>query len=160
MKWKLLALAACIGAVAILAYIIVTPGTVPAPIPLNDSTTANVSVTPSPVNQTLIIPPNEDMMEGIDWSAYPNLINPRINNVYLAKPNTVIDHDFIEVQICVSVTGTENKTILFRQLAGVAREARVVYGNNSDINIFGCHGNAAWLHVAMLPYSEKVYGFG
>ena len=122
-----------------------------------------LSVTPNPTsniipsiepNNTLDIPPSDFVINHINWSSYPNLQIGYVYSAYISEPTKVIPHKFIEVDILTEVKGTDNKTIIKEQLAGVAKEAKKIYGPNSSINIHGTKGGAsAWL-VSLLPYEN------
>ena len=128
----------------------------------SSSNTSNVIITPNPTsstdqNNSLIYPPNDFVINHINWSSYPNLETGYIYTVYVAEPTNVVPHKFIEVQILTEVKGIDNITEIRRQLSGVAQEARKIYGYNSDINIHGTKdGASAWI-VSMLPNDDTIY---
>ncbi|WP_174591911.1 hypothetical protein [Methanocella conradii] len=121
---------------------------------LNVNSTPTVSFTP---NDSLTFPSNDFAINNINWSSYPNLQTGYVYTVYIAGPNNVIPYKFIEVQICTEVKNTENRTIIEEQLAGVAREAKKIYGPPSSISIIGTKGGAAAWIVSLLPYEDTSY---
>jgi hypothetical protein len=123
---------------------------------------SNETISPIPStfvnpNSTLVYPNSDYAINQINWSSYPNLQTGYVYAVYIAEPTNVISHKFIEVQILTEVKGTENRTLIREQLAGVAREARILYGQNSDINIHGTKGGASTWIVSLLPYDDTIY---
>ncbi|MDI6898125.1 hypothetical protein [Methanocella conradii] len=127
----------------------------------NSSINSSITITPSLSidrnNSSLTFPPNDFAINHINWSSYPNLTTGYVYTVYIAGPNDVIPYKFIEVQICTEVKDTENRTIIEEQLAGVAKEAKKIYGPPSSINIIGTKGGVAMWFASILPYEEKVY---
>lgn len=130
---------------------------------VNNSTNFNESYHVGTSNDTqglddsLKVPPNEYVVENINWTSYPNLQKGYVLAAYIAKPNSIISHDFIEVQICSEVKNCNDKTQINKQLSGVAREARSIYGPNSGINIFGTIGGVEYYYVAIRPYEDDIY---
>jgi hypothetical protein len=134
----------------------------------NNEKNLSISITPNPIstvipsvsiepNNTLEIPPNDFVINHINWSSYPNLQSGYVYTVYIAEPTNIVPHKFIEVQILTEVKGTENRTIIREQLSGIALEARKIYGPNSDINIHGTKGGASTWIVSLLPYEDIPY---
>lgn len=130
----------------------------------SNNTSVNVSTTINPTiftsidpNSSLNFPPNDYAINHINWSQYPNLSSGYVYTVYVAGPNDVISHKFIEVQICTEIKGTEDETIIYNQLNEAAKEARKLYGSNSDINIIGTKGGVARWFAEILPYEDKIY---
>ncbi|WP_237705943.1 hypothetical protein [Methanocella conradii] len=128
----------------------------------NASITVNTTISSTPLasvdpNSSLTFPPNDFAINHINWSSYPNLQTGYVYLVCIAEPNDVIPYKFIEVQICTEVKDTENRTIIEEQLAGVAREAKKIYGPPSSINIIGTKGGVAMWFASILPYEEKVH---
>jgi hypothetical protein len=122
------------------------------------NTTINPTVLASiDPNNSLTYPSNDFVINHINWSSYPNLATGYIFKVYIANPNDIISYKFIEVQICTEITETENRTIIEEQLAGVAREAKTIYGPSSSINIIGTKGGVARWFASILPYEEVVH---
>jgi len=130
-------------------------------IPINNtnSTTIILSSVPGD-NSTLVIPSNDYVINNINWSMCPNLQVGYVYKVYIAEPNQVIDHKFIEVQIVSEITNDSNRTIVLKQMAIVARDAREIYGPNSGIDIIGNKNGVLDYLVSMLPYDDKVTGYG
>ncbi|WP_174591162.1 hypothetical protein [Methanocella conradii] len=118
------------------------------------NTTHIVSMDP---NNSLTFPPNDYAINHINWSSYPNLQTGYTYLVCIAEPTDVIPHKFIEVQICTEVKDTDDREIIEKQLAGVAIEAKRIYGPNSDINIIGTKGGVARWFASILPYEETIH---
>lgn len=128
----------------------------------NSSTILNTTIYPIPLvtvepNSSLTYPSNDFVINHINWSSYPNLATGYIYTVYIAGSNDIISHKFIEVQICTEVKDTEDRIIIEEQLAGVAREAKKIYGPNGSINIIGTKGGVARWFASILPYDETVH---
>lgn len=118
--------------------------------------TINPTVTVDP-NSSLAFPPNDIALNKINWSSYTNLKTGYVYLACIAEPTDVVHHKFIEVQICTEVVDTENEATIQEQLAGVAREAKIIYGPNSDINIIGTKGGIARWFASILPYDDKIH---
>jgi|SRR5271157_720157 len=136
---------------------------------LNDITTiqdnsTKIKPTQSPIvdfngnlNGNLNIPQNDYVINHINWTDYPSLQTGYIYKVYVSEPTYVVPHKFIEVQIQTEVMNVDNKTEIYKEIDGVAREARNIYGPNSGINIIGTKGGIAYYFSSMLPYDDKIY---
>jgi hypothetical protein len=131
----------------------------------NDNVSTIISINPIPspssviidYNNTLNIPPNDYVINHINWSLYPNL---ETGYVYLAEiqgPNDYINHKFIVVQILTEIKDTNDNALIDEQLIGVAHEARNIYGPNSGIHIISTKDGVAHLSVSMLPYNDTTY---
>src|SRR5271157_1380809 len=129
--------------------------------PIDNTNSTPIISSPIPSdNGTLIIPSNDYVINNINWSMCPNLQVGYVYKVYIAEPNQVIDHKFIEVQIVSEITNDSNRTIVLKQMAIVARDAREIYGPNSGIDIIGNKNGVLDYLVSMLPYDDKVTGYG
>lgn len=131
---------------------------------LNNSSSTSLNTTINPTilasvdpNSSLTYPPNDFAVNHINWSSYPNLQTGYVYLVCISEPTDVIPHKFIEVQICTEVKDTEDRIIIEEQLAGVAREAKKIYGPNGSINIIGTKGGVARWFASILPYDETVH---
>jgi hypothetical protein len=128
----------------------------------NSPTIQNITITPTVLvsinpNNSLTYPPNDFAVNHINWSSYPNLQTGYVYLVCISEPTDVIPYKFIEVQICTEVKDTENRTIIEEQLGEVAKEARMIYGPSSSINIIGTKGGVARWFASILPYEEVVH---
>jgi len=128
---------------------------------LNTNSSSNIAnISPTPIidfNKSLIIPPNDYVINHINWSSNPNLETGYIYLAQVCEPNDIVPHKFIAIQILTEVKGTNDKTIIKEQLGNVAIEARRLYGPNSAICILGTdHGVVAWT-VTMRVYDDKIY---
>ncbi|WP_174591163.1 hypothetical protein [Methanocella conradii] len=108
-------------------------------------------------SEILLLPSNDYVINHINWTSYSNLEVGYVYKAYISDPTDVIPQKFIEVQILTEVKNTDNKTEILKQLDGVAREARAIYGPNSAINIYGTRGGVAYYFSSMLPYDEHIY---
>lgn len=106
-------------------------------------------------NKTLTIPPNDYVINSINWSNYPNLKQGYVYTVYIAGPTDTISHKFIEVQILTEINDTSDNTIIRSQLSGIAYEVRNMYGPNSDIHILGTKDGAATWDITLYPYQNN-----
>ncbi len=114
----------------------------------SSSTNLNTTINPTPLitvdpNNSLKFPSNDFAINHINWSSYPDLRTGYVYLVCISEPTDVIPHKFIEVQICTEVKDTEDRAIIREQLAGVAREAKKIYGPGSSIDIIGTKGGVA-----------------
>jgi hypothetical protein len=129
---------------------------------MNNSSNMNLTIKPipsvniEPNNTTLTFPSNDYTINHINWYVYPNLNTGYIYTVYAAGPNDVLSYEFIEVQICTEIKNTEDRAIIEDQLAGVAREAKKIYGPDSSINIIGTKGGIARWFASILPFNDTV----
>ncbi len=128
---------------------------------LNSNNSSNIdSISPTLItnyNNSLAIPPNDYVINSINWSLNPNLKTGYVYLAQVCEPNDIVPHKFIAVQILTEVKGTNDKTIIKEQLGNVAVEARRLYGPNSAICILGTdHGVVAWT-VTMRVYDDKIY---
>jgi hypothetical protein len=122
----------------------------------NNSSIINPTVINS-TNDTLKVPPNDFVINNINWSLYPNLQKGYISVAEISGPNDVVSHQFIEVQIHTEVINSDNKTEILKQLDNVAREARFIYGNNSGINVYGDKNGVPYYFSSMIPYDDTIY---
>lgn len=166
-KWSLItlliiALLIAVGIFMLSNYVYVQNYMNPSSQSITNNTNHNITVTinPSSINDTLLIPSNDYVINNINWSSYPHLQRGYVLTSYIAKANEIINHDFIEVQINTEVKSGNNETEIYNQLCGVAKEARNLYGPNSGINIYGTIGGVAYYHVEILPYDDKIYHNG
>jgi hypothetical protein len=127
------------------------------PYPTNFNTTINPTpITSISLNSSLTVPPNDDAINHINWSLYPNLQTGYVFLACVSEPNDVISYKFIEVQICTEIKNTEDRAIIDDQLSGVAREAKKIYGPDSSINIIGTKGGIARWFASILPFNDTV----
>lgn len=127
----------------------------------NSSINSTIDPTPSTIvtinpNNSFDYPPNDFVINHMNWSSYPNLTTGYVYTVYIAGPNEVIPYKFIEVQICTEITGTEDRSVIIEQLNGIAREAKMIYGPNSSINIIGTKGGIARWFASILPNEDQI----
>jgi hypothetical protein len=133
--------------------------------PINKNNTLNntsISLSVTPIvdennNTTLNIPPNDYVINNINWSSYPNLQRGYVSVSEISKPNAVVSHEFIEVQIHTEIINSDNETEIMMQLDSVAREARKIYGENSGINIYGDKDGIFYYSSSMIPYDDTIY---
>jgi hypothetical protein len=126
----------------------------------NLSNTTNVSLTATPTdgnNSTLYLPPNDYVINNINWPLYPNLQKGYVSVSEISEPNSIVPHKFIEVQIHTEIINSDNETEIMRQLDSVAREARKIYGENSGINIYGDKHGIFYYSSSMIPYDDNMY---
>ncbi|AFC99409.1 hypothetical protein Mtc_0646 [Methanocella conradii HZ254] len=107
-------------------------------------------------NNSFTIPPNDYVINHINWSSYPNLQTGYVYTACISEPTDVIPYKFLEVEIVTEVKNTENKTIIKEQLAGVAKEAKKIYGPGSSIDIIGTKDGIARWFASILPYEDKI----
>jgi hypothetical protein len=108
-------------------------------------------------NNSITIPPNDYVINNINWSSYPNLKTGYVYLAQVCEPNDIVPHKFIGVQILTEIKETKNTTIIKEQLGSVAKETRQLYGPNSAICILGTdNGVVAWT-VTMRVYDDSVY---
>lgn len=119
---------------------------------INDSPKNNFTPSIDPY----YIPPNDYVINNINWSKYPNLQKGYVLAAYKTGPNDVLNYDFVDVQICTEIKDTDNKTLIDEQLSGVAKEAKAFYGSASGITIAGTMGGAAEYFAEILPYNDTV----
>lgn len=127
-----------------------------------NSTTSTVSIqlsiSDSPISNTiLVIPPDDYVINHINWSLYPNLEKGYIYMAQIIGPTDTIPHKFIEVQILTEVTDTSDLTLIRSELSGVAYEVRDIYGPNSDIHILGTKDGAATWDITLYPYENNAH---
>lgn len=130
----------------------------------NDNHTSNNTtiILPSPIidyNNTLTMPSNDYVINHINWSYYPNLERGYIQDAQILDTNGgTINHKFIDVSIYVEIKNEDNESTILNQMKGVLKEARIIYGSNSRIFIFG-NKNGVFDHsIDMLPYDDTIYG--
>lgn len=152
----------------ILAYIGINIGNIPSfsnminnssnKLEPNDDNKFNENSSPiSDFNDSLSIPPNDYIINSINWTSYPNLQTGYVHLAQVCEPNDIVPHKYIAIGIISEVKDGNNKTLVYEQLGGVAREVRHLSGPNSAIVIFGTdHGVVAWT-VTMGVYDDKIY---
>lgn len=116
----------------------------------------NTNINPTNTIDPLHIPPNDYVINNINWSKYPNLQKGYVLAAYKAGPNDVLNYEFIDVQICTEIQNTGNETLIYEQLAGIARDAKFLYGPASGINIHGTIGGTEYYCASILPYNDTV----
>lgn len=128
-------------------------------VSINNTNISNINASLNIIdyNSTLTIPPNDFVIDSINWNLYPNLEPGYIYMVSILDPTDYVPHKFIEVQILTEIKNTKDKEIIRKQLTSVAYEARRIYGINSDIHILGTEGGAAAWDVSIAPYENDTY---
>jgi hypothetical protein len=131
---------------------------------LNHTNTSknNVSIiSPSPTidyNNSLTMPSNDYVINHINWTSYPNLERGYVQDAQILDTNGgTINHKFIDVSIYIEIKNEDNESTM-DQLKEVLKEARIIYGSNSRIFIFG-NKNGVFDHaIDMIPYDDTIYG--
>jgi hypothetical protein len=128
---------------------------------LNNSTNIGSNiVTNTPtinVNNTQNLLTNDYIINHINWESYPNLEVGYIVENEIREPNDFVDHKYIAVEIATEVQGTDNSTIINKQLADVALEVRQIYGPNCAIGIFGMDQGVLVWSVTMYVSDDNIY---
>jgi len=129
----------------------------------NNSSLDHFTVTPTPTdaiidyNTTLDMPPNDFVINHINWSEYTNLEQGYVYLDRIEGPTDTIPHKFIEIQILTEVKNTSNSSLIRSELSGVAFEVRNIYGPNSDIHILGTKDGAATWDITLYPYESNAH---
>jgi len=116
----------------------------------------NLNINSTSVVDPFYIPPNNYVINNINWSKYPNLQKGYVLTAYNTGPNDVLNYDFVDVQICTEIKDTDNETLIEEQLSGVAKEAKIFYGSACGITIAGTRGGAEEYMVSIFPYNDTV----
>jgi hypothetical protein len=111
-------------------------------------------------NTSFILPSNDYVINHINWSTYPDLPVGYVQNAFVSDPTSVVDHKFIAVDIVIELRPYDNKTVILNEMAGVASEARTLYGLNSSINIWGNRDGVLNMYVVILPNSNEIHKVG
>ena len=123
----------------------------------NESVTAIVSPTISPMNGSLIIPPNDQIINSINWSKYPIIGYHYISHSYVAEPNDVINHSFKYTSTEVEIKSPDNVLEVYKEMSSIVKAERTILGPNSAPELWGHIEGAGIFHVGMLPYSSEIY---
>jgi hypothetical protein len=124
---------------------------------IEDNNTLNTtSIVPINSNSSFTFPPSDYTINKINWSKYKNLETGFVYTACVSEPTDVIPYKFIEVEIVTEIKGTENRTIINEQLAGIAKEAKIIYGPNSSIDIIGTKSGIARWFASILPHNDTV----
>ena len=108
-------------------------------------------------NKSITVLPNDQIINNITWSLYPNLQTGYVNLVQVCEPNDKVPHKYIAIGITTEVKNSYNRTLVYEQLSCIAQEVRHICGPNTAICIFGTtHGILEW-SVTMHVYDDKVY---
>lgn len=128
---------------------------------VNNSTNIDSNITTStPIidfNNTQNLLPNDYIINHINWESYQNLKVGYVVENEVREPNDFVNHKYIAVEIATEVQGTDNSTIIDKQLADVAREVRHIYGPNCAIGIFGMDHGVLVRSVTMYVYDENIH---
>jgi hypothetical protein len=131
----------------------------------NSSTNYTLTITPLPTIDnyyTLNIPSNDYVINHINWSDYPYIQQGYVREAKISDPNEAdlkynLTHKYIDVEIYIEIT-QDNQSEVVNEMKGVAREARNIYGNNSEIFIIANKNGVFYNNVNTYPYEDTVYG--
>jgi hypothetical protein len=132
---------------------------------INSSTNYIPSITPSPTidnNSSLRIPSNDYVINHINWSNYPYLQQGYVRDARISEPNDAdlkynITSKYIDVEIYIEIKNDDQSEVV-NEMKGVAREARSIYGLNSQIFIIANKNGVFYNNVNTYPYEDTIYG--
>jgi hypothetical protein len=124
--------------------------------------TVNNTSTAIDYNATLYIPPNDYVINHINWSNYPDLQQGYVHDAQIADPtgtdpNGNITHKYIDVGIYIEIKNDDPSKVL-EEIKGVARETRTIYGPNSCVMIFATKNGVLYNYINTLPYTDQLHG--
>jgi hypothetical protein len=132
---------------------------------LNESTNNTSIVTPMPTidyNSTLYLPSNDYVINHINWSNYPSLQQGYVHDAKITEPTGTdsengVTHSYIISFIYIEIN-TDDQSKVVNEMKGVARDARSIYGPNSEVFIIANKNGVFYNNVNTYPYDDNIYG--
>lgn len=121
--------------------------------------TTNVSATPyvHQVNDTFVLPSEEQIISPINWSKYHYIRYSGVKALEIAEPNTIINHTFIYLCIKADIPDPENVPEIYREMSSAVKAERAIVGPDSSIEIWGYVSDGRIFKAGILPFSSVIY---